>query len=78
MSEKKEFYVWYDNFLEEHFAIEKNDMDSNFKKLKTQLSLEKVEFHVVSAEYSMEAVSKFKDSLKKDDCEPSFKKRSIH
>lgn len=59
------FYVWYDNFLEELFALEKADMDKFYPELKQQLEKEHVVFHLVEAETVTHAFEVYKETLQK-------------
>lgn len=52
---KKTYYVWQDNFLEELFAMEKNELDTEYVGLKNQLEKEKVVFIEVLADSTTEA-----------------------
>lgn len=57
----KPFYVWKDNLLEELFAMEKEDMDTNYSILKQQLEKEKVVFIEIMAEGMKDACNKYRD-----------------
>lgn len=53
------YCVWFDNFLEELFAIEKSEFEL-FPKLKERLELEKNTFSFLVADSITDAFSKYK------------------
>lgn len=57
--DNKEYYVWYDTFLEETFVIEKNVYD--LKKLFEQLKKEKITVYDITAENKKEALKVFEE-----------------
>lgn len=59
----KPYYVWKDLLLDELFAMEKEDFDTNCKVLKEQLEKEKVEFIEINAEGMKDACNKYRDLL---------------
>lgn len=57
------YYVWKDNFLEEYFALEKTEMDSN-KNFFNALLKEKSVLNTVEADGIIDAIQKHKENIK--------------
>ncbi len=53
------YCVWFDNFLEELFAMEKDEFNL-YPKLKSRLELEKNSFTFLEAESITDAFAKYK------------------
>lgn len=58
------YSVWYDNLLEEYFALPKEELN-NSAKFKEALILEKTVFHDIQADGIINAIQTYRESLKK-------------
>ena len=54
------YCVWFDNFFQELFALEKNEFDK-YDKLQKCLKEEKNTIHLIEADSCMSAFSKYKE-----------------
>lgn len=59
------YCVWFDNFLEELFAIEKSEFDL-YPNLKSRLDLEKNSITFLNADSITDAFSKYKQVNNRD------------
>jgi hypothetical protein len=57
------YCVWFDNFFQEFFALEKNEFDK-YDRLQTCLKKEKNNIHFIEADSCFSALSKYKKQQK--------------
>lgn len=60
------YCVWFDNFFQELFAIEKTEFDQ-YDKLKDCLKAEKNNIHYIEADSCVDAFGKYKEKQNKLD-----------
>lgn len=65
------YCVWFDNFLQELFAIEQKEFEQ-YDKLKQALKIEKNTIHLIEAESCVDAFAQYK---KKQEQPPAFSQK---